>query len=217
MFNGVSFENIFSSEKRSKPEELPVVVSSRGSIHEEFGRRLAQYFDLNLDTGPWLAGGAVRKSYLGQTVDRADWDIWFRSAVQYDRAEKLMHGLGAGVAFASPNALTFQYTYENQKHNIQLIKRRFFNSAQDIIDQFDFTVCQLVTDGDRMLLGPNTAWDLENRILRSAQPSLQPYIIGRMVKYIVYGYQPCQELIEMIDRAHTQIDWDKITHDYDAS
>ena len=203
----------------AKPKnDLPIVVmNGRSVIREEFGKKLAEYLNLNISSGPWLAGGAVRKSYIGLPVGGADWDIWFRSAEQYDRAEKLMHGLNAEVAWASNNAITFHYHYEGVKHNIQLIKRRFFQSAQEVIDQFDFTVCQLITDGDQLILGPYTAHDLENRTLRSAQLAPQSYIISRMIKYMVYGYYPCRDLVDLIDQHQTAIDWKKNTHDYDAT
>jgi len=201
---------------RPPRQELPL-VAERPLLNHRFGSRLAEYLNLNMNQGPWLAGGAVRRLYLGQSMGQADWDIWFGNAQQFDRAEKLMHGLGADVAHASGNAITFKYQFEDETHNVQLIRRRFFETAQQVIGQFDFTVCQLITDGCEIVLGRGTSKDLDQRLVRAVSDNLQPYIISRLTKYMVYGYYPCRELVEQINQQAADIKWTEGQNDYDAS
>ena len=201
---------------RPPRQELPL-TSDRRLLSHRFGSRLAEYLNLNMNQGPWLAGGAVRKIYLGQHIGHSDWDIWFRSAEQFDRSVKLMKGLGADVAYSSHNATTFKFDFENESQNVQLICRRFFDSADEVINQFDFTICQLITDGNTIKIGSHTAQDLDQKLIRSVSPHLQSYIIPRLVKYMVYGYYPCRDLVETIQAQAPTIDWKQTQIDYDAS
>lgn len=200
---------------RPKSEKLPSDYT-RYFLTSQFGRQLAEYLKLDMDRGPWLAGGAVRKSYLNIDMGESDWDIWFNGPEQFALAETKIKELGASQVYASDNAISFKFQDNSSTHNIQIIRKRFFDNAQQIIEGFDFTVCQLVTDGNRVKLGPYTARDLKSRTLRLAQLEVPKYIIPRMVKYIVYGYQPCQQLLDQIELNADKIDWSKNTHDYEA-
>lgn len=212
-FNGTA---AWDFAPRPSRQELPLAADRRLLGHK-FGSRLAEYLNLNMEQGPWLAGGAVRKIYLGQNIGHSDWDVWFRSAEQFDRASKLVQELGADVAYSSGNATTFKYELENETHNIQLIRRRFFDSAEQVINQFDFTICQLITDGNTIKIGQQTALDLDRKLIRSVSTQLQPYIISRLVKYMVYGYYPCRSLVETIKSQALAINWKEAQIDYDAS
>ena len=205
-------------DSNSKKIKLPDSVNRRLLMRNEFGAKLAEFLNLSIDKGPWLAGGAVRKMYLGQNIGLSDWDIWFSSPEQFHQSEKLMCSLDAAWAVhGSDNAISFKYSYNNQEHNVQLVKRRFFDHPGQIIRQFDFTICQLLTDGDTLMIGDQTALDLESKTIRLASYPMQNYIISRLVKYMVYGYYPSQELIELITEQSININWKDGQNDYDAS
>jgi hypothetical protein len=213
-----SLLEIFNGPFEAKPTakaSLPN-TADRLLVSDNFGSRLLEYLDLDIDKGPWLAGGAVRKFYLGQKIDYSDWDFWFSSPEQFDHARNLVVALGCSEVYSTDNAVSYKYYEGTDTHNIQLIRRRFFNSAEEIIDGFDFTVCQLVTDGRRIKVGPETILDIKSKTLRLAQKSLPSHIVPRMVKYMVYGYRPATELLEMIEEAGAQIDWTKPQLEYDA-
>lgn len=205
-----------SATKQPK-QELPYSTLNRDLIGDRFGACLAQGLNLNMEDGPWLAGGAVRKLHLGQPIGESDWDIWFKSAQQFDRCEKYMHSLGADVAYSSNNATTFKYNYNGETQQIQLIKRRFFETPQEVINQFDFSICQLLTDGNKLLLGKTTAQDLDTRTIRLGSDRMQSHVVTRLVKYIVYGYYPSRELAELIEQRTLEVNWKDGQFDYDAS
>lgn len=216
----MSFWNLntdFSTKEAELYKVLPHSTVNRDLIDHGFGSRLAEGLNLNMEKGPWLAGGAVRKLYLGQSIGESDWDIWFRSAQQFDIAHKYIASLGANIAYSSDNATTFKYYYEGETHQIQLIRRRFFETPNDVINQFDFSICQLLTDGDKLLLGKTTVQDLETRTIRLGSDRMQPHVVTRMVKYIVYGYYPTRELAELIEQRTLDINWKDGQFDYDAS
>lgn len=181
-----------------------------------FTARLLEYLELDIDKGPWLAGGAVRKFYLGQKIDYSDFDLWFANLEQFNATRNLVVALGCNEVYSTDNAISYKYYDSSQPYNIQLIRRRFFDNAQEIINGFDFTVCQLVTDGRRMKVGAETVLDIKSKTLRLAQKSLPSHIVPRMIKYMVYGYRPNFELLEMIEQAGAQIDWTKPQLEYDA-
>jgi len=217
----MNFSNVFldfhSPKVEKRSVELPNSVNRRLLMSNVFGAKLAKFLDLSMDGGPWLAGGAVRKVLLGQTIGQSDWDIWFKSAEQFSRAETLMHQLGASVAHSSENAISFKCEYDGTFHNVQLIRRRYFERPEQVIGQFDFTICQLLTDGNTILMGDDTALDLDSKTIRLGSSPMQNYVISRLIKYMVYGYYPSQELIEHIESQSVNINWTEGQHDYDAS
>lgn len=178
--------------------------------------RLVDYLNLDIDKGPWLAGGAVRKSYLGQTIENSDLDIWFASLEQFETTKKQVIAIGASEVYSTDNAVSYKFYEKGQDYTIQLIRRRFYNSAAEIISGFDFSVCQLATDGRRLIVGENTIRDIKTRTLRLTQPYLPEYIVPRMIKYMVYGYRPCPELLDEIDENNGTINWLKQQNEYDA-
>lgn len=212
----VFFENS-PLDFRHKHELLPEAPNAC-ILNTKFGNQLADYINLNMDSGPWLAGGSVRKSYLGIDMGISDWDIWFKDADQFNRAEKLLKDLNASIAYTSNNAISFKYTEKDssKEHHIQIIKKRFYDNPHEIINNFDFSICQLVTDGHSILFGDNTARDLRTRTIRLVQPTMPAYTVQRMIKYMVYGYRPDINLIRAIEQNKDQIDWSKSTHDYDT-
>ena len=197
--------------------KLPEYYTGRKFMGSLFGSQIAEYLNLDLKNGPWLAGGAVRKIYLDETIADSDWDFWFKSPEQFKQAEEKLKAIGASVAYTSDNAVSFKFQdVNNQIHNLQIVKTRYFDTAQQVIDQFDFSVCQLVTDGNKTIIGNNTARDLRSKTLRLNHHELPGYIMPRLVKYIVYGYRPTAELLEKINQNLTTIDWTKSTNDYET-
>ena len=78
-----------------------------------------------------------------------------------------------------------------------MIKRRYFNSLEDVISNFDMTVCEIGTCGNNWVLGKQTARDIRERNLRMKLP-LTPDALKRVVKYWTYGYRPVESLLEAV-------------------
>lgn len=156
-----------------------------------------------LEKGPWIAGGACLRWYQGQPVGESDIDVFCASAIQAKQIIDNIKSYGRyHTKYESDNAVTLQYTSKDgiSKHwTIQIITRRFFNNLQDIIDNFDITVCQVGTAGNEWLLGPFTARDIRERNLRFRLP-LQSDSPKRLTKYWTYGYRPVEGTIEAIQQ-----------------
>ena len=157
----------------------------------------------NMETGPWIAGGAVLRWYQGQPVDESDIDVFCANAKQAADVINAVKSQGQySVKFESENAVTLSLWSKEQGSaklpwTIQIITRRYFASMRDVLDNFDITVCQIGTTGEEYILGKTTAKDIREKNLRFNRP-LQPDALKRLVKYWTYGYRPVDGLLEDI-------------------
>lgn len=148
--------------------------------------------------GPWIAGGACLRWYQGQAVGRSDLDIFFANEAQLTETYEHIRSWGRShVKHQSDNAITLEYNSKHNTWNLQLIKKRYYKSIQEVIDNFDITVCQIGTDGKTWTMNPNTAKDIRERNLCMRMP-LQPDALKRLTKYWTYGYRPVPGLVEAV-------------------
>lgn len=155
----------------------------------------------DLHAGPWIAGGAALRWYQGQPVGESDIDVFCANAKQAaDIIERVKSYGRHSIKFESENAVTLEYeSHEgwSKRWTIQIITRRYFSSLQEVIDNFDISVCQIGTGGQEWLLGKDTARDIRERNLRMRMP-LQPDAAKRLVKYWTYGYRPVEGLLDSV-------------------
>lgn len=162
----------------------------------------------NAKDGPWIAGGACLKWYQGQPVNMSDIDVFFRDAFQLRRVMNRIQDTGRfHIRHRSDNAITIEYTNNALEptdglitrtvFTIQLIQHSYFTSMREVIDRFDFSVCQVATCGEEWMLGEHTARDIRTRSLRPIG-DIKPDIAKRLTKYWVYGYRPIDGLLNDI-------------------
>jgi len=155
----------------------------------------------DMKNGPWIAGGAPLRWWQDQSVGENDIDVFCANAKQAEAVIERIKEYGRWTRkYDSDNATTLSYWSKSdpaKNWTIQVIKRRYFGSLQEIIDNFDMTVCEIGTGGNEWLLGPFTARDIRERNLRMKLP-LQPDALKRLVKYWTYGYRPVEGTIEAI-------------------
>jgi hypothetical protein len=154
--------------------------------------------------GPWIAGGATLQWYQSQELQMHDIDVFCAGPEQ---ADQLCQRLApyCNVSFQSNNAVTYQLTScvsraldaPQKTWSIQVIKRNYFDSVQDVINSFDITVCQIGMDGHTWTLGKMTASDIRQKNLRMTLPLL-PDAVKRLTKYWSYGYRPVPGLLKSI-------------------
>jgi hypothetical protein len=174
-------------------------------VHEK-DKSFVKILDLDINEGPWLAGGAVLSWYNGEPVGDSDFDIFFKDIRQFDQMfGRLMRNHGS-IVFTSDNALTLNITIDDDVKKVQLIRKNYYQSALDVINNFDFTICQLVTDGYDIVSGEKTFEHIkERRIVPFKEPSKA--IVKRIIKYVSYGYKPDPDLISNIIENPDKYDW----------
>jgi hypothetical protein len=155
----------------------------------------------DLERGPWIAGGAALRWWQGQPVGESDIDVFCANAKQAEEIIANIKSYGRWQRkFESDNATTLSYwSKENtsKQWTIQIIKRRYFDSLQEVINSFDMTVCEIGTSGNDWVLGKETAKDIRERNLRLKYP-LQSDALKRVVKYWTYGYRPVEGVLDAV-------------------
>lgn len=221
----MSIIDILYNVKKVDIEFESLFTYNKSSILTMTGNAIASHLKLDIDNGPWLAGGSVRKCFLNQPIGFSDWDIFFRNEKQFEECKILMHNIkNCYPIYESKNAITFQihdHTHAIEKYNcptkVQLICRNYYETYQDLLDDFDFTICQFVTDGTTIKLGESTYLDIVDNVIKltSSEMINRAGFMTRMIKYISYGYKPSNELLNIILEQQSNIDFTSKVDEYE--
>lgn len=153
--------------------------------------------------GPWIAGGAALQWYQGRPLELHDIDVF---CADPEQADQLCQRLAphCSVNFQSNNATTYGLDISTgitdltaKRWTVQVIKRKYFDSVQDVVNSFDITVCQIGMNGHEWVLGTAAAQDIRQQNLRMTLPLL-PDAAKRLTKYWSYGYRPVPGLLNAI-------------------
>lgn len=186
---------------------IPSIPASSGPTITALNRRLATdsydsiystiYSDIK--TGPWIAGGAALKLYQGLPLDNSDIDIFVRDFDQFIVVLHKLSKISSSITAITDNAVTLCISpIDKEPNQVQIIKR-YYESANDVIDSFDLTVCQVVTDGREFKFGDTTIDDIKSKQLRRNPTSQFNLTMMRISKYLIYGYHISDELQLLIE------------------
>jgi len=183
----------WDGDKEVNPVDCPTIPS--------YDKEVVSIIDPDLKQGPWIAGGAPLRWYQNQTVGENDIDVFCANAKQAaDVIERIKSYNRFSIKFESENAVTIGYHKKGEYSTtwtIQVITRRYFSSIQEVIDNFDISVCQIGTCGNEWVLGDQTAKDIREKNLRMLAP-LHADAPKRLTKYWIYGYRPVPGLLDAI-------------------
>ena len=189
-----------TSEPVSANYSKAVDIVEFPTVHKDDSEPLTLIWP-DIERGPWIAGGACLRWYQGLPVGDSDIDVFCANAKQAaDVIENIKSYGRYSVKFESENAVTLSYHSKDdysKNWTIQIITRRYFSSLEEIISNFDISVCEVGTAGNQWQLGPFTGRDIRERNLRFKIP-LQPDAMKRLIKYWAYGYRPVEGTIETI-------------------
>ena len=188
------------SEPVSSNYSKAVDIVEFPTVHKDDSEPLTLIWP-DIERGPWIAGGACLRWYQGLPVGDSDIDVFCANAKQAaDVIENIKSYGRYSIKFESENAVTLSYHSKDdysKSWTIQIITRRYFSSLEEIISNFDISVCEVGTAGNQWQLGPFTGRDIRERNLRFKIP-LQPDAMKRLIKYWAYGYRPVEGTIEAI-------------------
>ncbi len=168
---------------------------------KQLPEKIVKAIQPNYKTGPWIAGGCPRCLWQDEPIN--DIDIWIGHPSQVLELTNRFHEhLGIGISFSTDNALTFDYyaTKEdrawaevNEKWKLQIIVRKKFTCLEEIFNDFDFTVCQIATNGEgKFYMTEQVAEDLHTRRLRVSRFNKEGFL-ERWAKYTMYGFEMTKE------------------------
>ena len=144
------------------------------------------------EDGPWIAGGALRRTLLRQEPE-SDFDFFFRDAEQLAAFAAALEVKGLVKIRETVHHLHYRGVVGDGgvPRDIQCIRFAFYPSAQAVIDSFDYTICQVAFDGQTVTLGDFTLWDLGRKRLAIHKITYPVATMRRMIKYTAQGFTAC--------------------------
>lgn len=138
-------------------------------------------------TGPWLCGGAVRRAMLGLPLD-SDLDLFFpnEDALAAVRGEHKWKA-NSSCESAECNGVT-----------VQLIRIAWYPTIADVLESFDFTICQFGYDGDSFHVGEWALVDATRKRLAVHKITHAVSSVRRMLKYGRQGFRVCNGAISSL-------------------
>lgn len=142
----------------------------------------------------WIAGGALRDYFNGVNVN-TDYDLFFPNEVEYEKANTYFKAKGCEVKWESDNGMKILH----EGRTFDLVKK-FFNSPQETIEAFDFTVSMFAVDTERVYHGDTSFIDLAKRQLMFNKITYPASSMSRAFRYHKKGFSMCLgEMRKLID------------------
>jgi hypothetical protein len=153
-------------------------------------------------TGPWLAGGALRRTLRGMDAD-SDFDFFFHDADQLERFKgKLLDGVFK-LHHETEHHVELRGKIGEEESIVQCIRFAYYDRSEDVIDSFDFTICQFAFDGRNLIVGEYALWDLGRKRLAINKITYPLSTMRRVLKYAKQGFNACPGCLTAILRATT--------------
>lgn len=167
---------------------------------------------LNIDKGPWVAGGSVRRVLIDDYADEHDIDIFYSIVHHKHVSHCLKREFGRSNGEECQTTILRKVLGEDtimkrifgkpfhidEKPVVQFTSRNF-STPEELLASIDFTVCQFVTDG-RVIRHSSTAMAdlLYKRLsLRNEYNTIdRETYLARVFKYMSYGYTPTLQVLE---------------------
>lgn len=225
---------VFDEIKSRNFKDLEILKKLYPEIKNSIELYVINAIEPEIANGPWICGGAALQWYLGKEC-KTDIDVWCRNKRQEKKVESNLITLGFRLVFKTDNALTFraEFNFKNfdpltsltlnktsKTITVQLIKTNNLikpnnpKSSKEIFKNFDFTICQIATDGTIYIVGENTYKDIKEKKLRLIEYKPKTFL-KRYIKYVIYGYTPEPETIIVGFEKHKLNTKFKLNHDYD--
>lgn len=148
--------------------------------------------------GPWICGGAVRKAVVNESLD-SDFDFFFRSENNFKewKTKLVRNGLSLlkenekNEVWILPTSIDSENSVYLPEMKVQLIKFRWYDSIQDVLESFDFTISQFGFDGENIYCGDWSLFDLSRKKLVPLQLTYAMSSFRRLTKYAAQGFTFC--------------------------
>ena len=157
--------------------------------------------ELDYNNGPWIAGGAIRRAIMRKPANESDIDLFFKTEKQMLETQEKLLKCGYVKSLETAHSAFFELK-EEPAHllgcmfkKINLVFIEFYESPEDVIDTFDYTICQFITDLKTLVCGPYSLFDLANRRLRIHGITYPNASLRRMIKYGRQGFTACDGTI----------------------
>lgn len=164
---------------------------------------LIDLLSLDIQAGPWIAGGAAISLYTKQVIN--DIDVYVTHRQQQLDLEQLFVDKHS-ITYESENALSAKVELiPGERHKVQLIRKGLYKKIEDVFETFDFSVCQIATDGKgNFVATPQALADLGTKRLRVTHFNPDNFM-PRWAKYTMYGFElPTTEFTDYVSKVNDE-------------
>lgn len=176
--------------------DLKGFVETRVGLNNEGSFMLKDILDElpKMGEGVWVAGGAVRKTLLGDTID-TDIDFFFSDPKALREYREELDDRGNRLS-SNDHQTTYElfvpYGEVDTKVIVQLVHIDFYEKVEDLLDSFDFTLCQVAIDhkGD-CYVNPLALYDIANKRIVIHKITYGTASLRRLIKYSKQGFYAC--------------------------
>jgi len=141
--------------------------------------------------GCWLGGGSIRRTLLGQPLD-SDFDFFFKSEEALGFWQDSLPNTVVKVK-ETEHHIQYEGTLRGSdlKVILQAIRFKYYTSAEEVLDSFDYTITQVVYDGTYLHTTPEALWDMGRKKLVIHKVTYPVSTMRRMLKYTSQGFTAC--------------------------
>lgn len=155
----------------------------------DFSAILKELPKLDMQKGPWLAGGFLVRLVGNESVSKGDIDLFCAHSKQRFATMDKLRQNGYNRPKETFNASS--WTKENSL-KVQIVHRRYHKSVEDIFLSFDLECCKFATDGYNLVCTEQALYDVQHKIMRAVNrdeygPVMDPM---RYHKYFYRGFVP---------------------------
>ena len=153
--------------------------------------RINSLWDRLMPNG-WLAGGALRRTISGVKAE-SDFDFFFKSEDHKDSfCEAIIENYGFKQTKKTQHHSQFEHTGEQGVNTVvQAIHFIYPQTVEELLEAFDYTICQFAFDGSTLYTTPEALWDLARKRLVINKVTYPVSTLRRMIKYSSQGYYAC--------------------------
>jgi hypothetical protein len=142
-----------------------------------------------LNATVWIAGGAVRRTISKEKLN-SDIDLFFNSLESVNKFRESIKDLIVSSKENQHN-IQIKLLLDKKEYLFQLITIRYYNGPEEVINSFDYTICQFVYDGEKIYCGDYALWDLGRKRLVVNQITYPIASLRRLLKYAEQGFFAC--------------------------
>ena len=193
-----------------KTNKLPLNVFLKHLTTGSVLEHLIEILPKCSEDGPWIAGGALHRTYRKLPLSDSDVDVFFKNKEQLDKYLLELNSNALSTTKYSVTTYivsewhhTMVVSYMDTEWKIQCVSFKYFDTIEDLFRSFDINVCCIAYDGTNVVYEHNALNEINNNVIHFNANSINyPSVtLKRLVKYVKMGYDIEDYDLKVLTRA----------------